>query len=86
MSNEGEIIELIRTLGSEHDHETQKHALDALVKINKPVVIPLIKALGNRDCIVRERAAVALGKIKDRKTIFKANYNLSHNSPSATMF
>jgi len=27
-----------------------------------------------------------IGKIKDRKTIFKANSNLSHNSPSATMF
>ena len=67
MSNEGEISKLIRTLGSEHKHEAQKHALDALVKIKKPAVILLIKALGDRDCTVRERVAVALGKIKDAR-------------------
>jgi len=67
MSNEREILELIRTLGSEHDHEAQKHALDALVKISEPAVMPLVKALQSKDWSVRERAAVALGKVRDAR-------------------
>ena len=67
MSNEGEIFELIRTLGSEHDHEAQKHALDALVKISEPAVMLLVKALQSKDWSVRERAAVALGKVRDAR-------------------
>ena len=65
MSNEGEILELVRTLGSEHDHEAQKHPLDALVKISEPAVIPLIKALGDRDCTCYGSGRQSLwGKLK----------------------
>lgn len=44
-------------------------AARALVKIGKPAVEPLIAALNNKDSSVRNKAVLALGKIKDDRAV-----------------
>ena len=66
-SEEEQIAYLIAIL---KDNETEgRKAIEALAKIGKPAVEPLILALKDEDTDVRVNAAGALGKIKDRRAI-----------------
>ncbi|MFC1742790.1 sodium-dependent transporter [Candidatus Riflebacteria bacterium] len=75
-------IEAIKALGNlkepragEHlikalkDEQVQLHAKEALVKIGKPAVQPLITALMDKNRMVKRLAAEALGKIKDARAV-----------------
>src|SRR4030042_6197793 len=53
---------LIATLKDERCGST---AANAMVKIGKPAVEPLMNALRDKKALVRRNAAIALGKIKD---------------------
>lgn len=62
----GEIKQLIVAL---KDKKTGENAADALVKIGRPAVKPLITAMKNENGEVRKNAARALGEIKDRRAV-----------------
>ena len=44
-------------------------AIESLGKIGEPAVEPLIKALKNKDTLIRSGAARALGKIRDKRAV-----------------
>ena len=60
---------LISNFLKNRDWETQRRATEALCKIGKEAVDPLILTLRDEDKFVREHAAGALGKIKDTRAI-----------------
>ena len=61
---------LIAVLKDENSSgRTQALAAGALVSIGTPAVDPLIAALKDKDSLVRERAADALGQIKDVRAV-----------------
>ncbi len=63
-----EVARLIEQLGSE-DRAKAGQAIEALVKMGKPAVDPLIQALKHANPTVRSNAATALGRIKDRRAL-----------------
>ena len=64
----GDITPLIEALGDK-DVNVRYAATDALVRIGKPAVQPLIRALKYKEWYVRKRAAYILGKIGDKRAI-----------------
>ena len=52
-----------------HDHPVHRAAAEALVKIGKPAIEPLIHALKHRFPNTREEAAEVLGEIGDEKAV-----------------
>ena len=53
-----------------HDWRKRQYAVERLEFFDSPLaLVPLIKALGDKEPSVRWRAAEALGKIKDRRTV-----------------
>jgi len=66
IKNSLEIKQLIAAL---EDKEFGSNIADALVKIGKPAVKPLISALQDENKEVRKNAARALGEIKDRRAV-----------------
>lgn len=63
-------VELLIQLPLGYDYEDErKAAVEALVKIGKPAVEPLIQALKNENAYIRSGASECLGKIKDSKAV-----------------
>ena len=67
--NEQDIYDLIEALGKKRETLVQKEALESLVTLGEPVVDVLITALKDTRWSVRERAAVALGRIRDARAV-----------------
>ena len=65
MGRKNKVEKLIKSLEYKELNDVRKSATEALVKIGKPAVEPLIKALKYEDDYVRRSAAEALGKIGD---------------------
>lgn len=63
MASEEEIEKLINNL--QHDGKTRKNAYEALVKIGKPAVEPLIRGLDNPDDTVKLKIIETLAEIGD---------------------
>ena len=58
--------QLIDRLGSE-DPNVKAKAIDSLVQMGEPAVIPLIEALSHKKAEIQKGAALALGKIRDKR-------------------
>lgn len=67
-NTENRVPELIMEL-SDRSEDVRWAAAYALVKVGAPAVGPLIRALDNKDSVVRLRAAWALGRIKDPRAV-----------------
>jgi bilin biosynthesis protein len=85
MEAEGDIEALIRTL-QDPDRKVGEDSAWALVKIGKPAVDPLIRALKIPDCQVRWGVGLVawiLGKIGDNRAVEPLIQALQHSEPIA---
>jgi len=69
LKDKQDIEGLIKALEYGRDSEVWWAALEALVEIGEPSVEPLIETLEDEDRIVRGRAELALGKIRDERAV-----------------
>ena len=60
---------LIKAVGEYRSPKVSKKVRKALVEIGKPAVEPLLKALNDKDSIIRQGAAAVLGRIGDKQAV-----------------
>jgi HEAT repeat protein len=53
----------------DYDSSSREAAIDFLVRMGTSAVDPLVQALGDGESVVRESAAIALGRIGDKNTV-----------------
>ncbi|MDD4749591.1 MAG: HEAT repeat domain-containing protein, partial [Methanosarcinaceae archaeon] len=77
---EARVDSLVEELGNE-DTNISSAALNALIDIGEPAVPSLIPALTAKEAPVRERSALILGRIEDKRAVEALSKTLSDPDP-----